>query len=75
VVALVMPDGEELVVDGFLDGVIAIEPRGTGGFGYDPVFEVGGRTLSEMGMEEKNTLSHRASALRSLARALGVGVA
>ena len=74
-VALVMPDGEELVVDGFLDGVIAREPRGTGGFGYDPIFEVGGRTLSEMGMGEKNTLSHRASALRSLARALGVGVA
>ena len=71
-VALVMPDGEELVVDGFLDGLISREPRGTGGFGYDPIFEVGGRTLSEMGMDEKNTLSHRASALRSLARALGV---
>lgn len=70
-VALVMPDGVELVVEGVLDGVIADSPRGSGGFGYDPVFEVGGTTLSEMGLALKNTLSHRARALRSLAEALG----
>jgi XTP/dITP diphosphohydrolase len=45
-VALVMPDGAEIVVDGSLDGVIAEAARGSGGFGYDPVFEVQGRTLS-----------------------------
>jgi XTP/dITP diphosphohydrolase len=73
-VALAMPDGEELVAEGVLDGVIARMPRGLGGFGYDPVFEVDGRTLSEMGVAEKNTLSHRARALRSLALALGVDV-
>jgi XTP/dITP diphosphohydrolase len=56
-----------------LHGVIAREPRGNSGFGYDPVFEVDGRTLSEMGVEEKNTLSHRARALQALAEALGLG--
>jgi XTP/dITP diphosphohydrolase len=72
-VALVMPDGGELVVDGVLEGVIAETPRGSGGFGYDPVFEVEGMTLSEMGVAHKNTLSHRARALRALAETLGLG--
>jgi len=72
-VALVWPDDTELVVEGILDGVIAETPRGSGGFGYDPVFEVEGKTLSEMGLEMKNTLSHRARALRALAEALGAG--
>ena len=71
-VALVMTDGSEVVVDGVLDGVITRSPRGESGFGYDPVFEVGDRTLSEMGMAEKNTVSHRARALRALAEALGI---
>ena len=71
-VALVMPDGSEVVVDGLLDGVIADSPRGDGGFGYDPVFEVANQTLSEMGVAQKNTLSHRARALRALAEALGI---
>jgi XTP/dITP diphosphohydrolase len=72
VVALVMPDGTEVVAEGILHGTIAREARGDGGFGYDPVFEVEGRTLSEMGVEEKNTLSHRARALQALAEALGL---
>jgi XTP/dITP diphosphohydrolase len=72
-VALVWPDDAELVVEGTLDGVITETPRGSGGFGYDPVFEVEGQTLSEMGLEMKNTLSHRARALRALADALGAG--
>lgn len=71
VVAIVMPDGSDSVAEGVLDGVIAAAPRGRGGFGYDPVFEVDGKTLSEMGVEEKNRLSHRARALRSLAGSLG----
>ena len=71
-VALVMPDGAEMVANGWLDGVISDSPRGAGGFGYDPVFEVANRTLSEMGVAQKNTLSHRARALRALAEALGI---
>ena len=47
------------VFRGRIDGVIAHEPRGTNGFGYDPIFEVGSKTLAEMENEEKNTLSHR----------------
>ena len=70
VVALVMPDNSEVVADGALEGVIAESARGSGGFGYDPVFEVEGVTLSEMGMDEKNKISHRARALRSLADVL-----
>jgi XTP/dITP diphosphohydrolase len=69
-VALVMPDNSEVVADGAVDGVIAMSARGNGGFGYDPVFEIDGRTLSEMGTAEKNELSHRARALRSLADTL-----
>jgi XTP/dITP diphosphohydrolase len=71
-VALVMPDGSEILADGVLDGVITESPRGDGGFGYDPVFEVEDRTLSEMGVTQKNTLSHRARALRALADELGI---
>jgi XTP/dITP diphosphohydrolase len=72
-VALVMPDNSEVVADGALEGVIARSPRGSDGFGYDPVFEVQGKTLSEMGFAEKNKLSHRARALRSLASAFNGG--
>jgi XTP/dITP diphosphohydrolase len=73
VVALVFPDGVEMVAEGFLAGVIAHEPRGSGGFGYDPVFLVGSRTLAEMSEDEKNSLSHRSQAIRALAADLGVG--
>jgi XTP/dITP diphosphohydrolase len=71
VVALAFPDGVEVVAEGVLDGIIANRPRGQGGFGYDPVFEVEGRTLAEMGVEQKNLLSHRARAIRALAENVG----
>ncbi len=66
-IALVTPSGAEVVVEGALDGVILTERRGSGGFGYDPVFEVDGRTLAEMGPDAKNSISHRSVALRLLA--------
>ena len=69
-VALVMPGGDELVVEGVLDGAIATSRRGSGGFGYDPIFEVDGRTFAEMQSGEKNLISHRARALTALAQAL-----
>ncbi len=72
VVALIFPDGVEITAEGALDGVINKAPRGSGGFGYDPIFEVEGRTLAEMGLEEKNRLSHRARAIRALAESLGL---
>ncbi len=70
-VAVVTPDGGELVVEGVLEGRITEEPRGTGGFGYDPVFEVDGTTLAEMSSGDKHAISHRGRALAALADALG----
>jgi len=72
VVALAFPDGSEITAEGALEGVIADHPRGERGFGYDPVFEVDGRTLAEMSLSEKNRQSHRARAIRALAVELGV---
>ena len=62
------PGGEEVTAEGVLEGRIAERPRGAGGFGYDPVFEVEGlgRTLAELSAGEKNALSHRARAVRAL---------
>ena len=63
------PDGTELAAEGVVEGVITTEARGTGGFGYDPVFapaEAGGRTFAELGPAAKNAMSHRARALRAL---------
>ena len=61
----------EIVVEGVLVGVITTQRRGSGGFGYDPIFEVDGVTLSEMGEQQKGLISHRAVAISALARALG----
>jgi XTP/dITP diphosphohydrolase len=67
---LVLADGDLwLSSEGLLEGDIAEVPRGAGGFGYDPIFrplELGGRTLAEASAEEKNAISHRARAMRSL---------
>lgn len=71
VVALVFPDGVEIVAEGSVEGVITERTRGERGFGYDPVFAVGGQTLAEMTLEEKNQLSHRARAIRALVEMVG----
>lgn len=74
VVVVAWPDGAELVAVGSVEGLIAAEPRGLGGFGYDPVFvpaEGGGRTFAEMGDAAKHAVSHRGRAFRALALALG----
>jgi XTP/dITP diphosphohydrolase len=73
-VALVtFPDGQEVWAQGNVEGRITAEPRGTGGFGYDPVFapdEGDGRTFAEMSIEEKHACSHRGRAFRALAKVL-----
>ena len=63
-IALVWPDGREVVVEGVCEGCIAHEPRGENGFGYDPVFFVPGYecTMAELPPEVKNRISHRACA-------------
>jgi XTP/dITP diphosphohydrolase len=66
-------DGSELWADGSIEGHIATEPRGRGGFGYDPVFvpdEGDGRTFAEMAPAQKHALSHRGRAFRALAELL-----
>ncbi len=69
-IALVTPEGDEIVVHGELVGSIATEARGEGGFGYDPIFEVESRTLAEIGAGAKNEMSHRGRAIRALAERL-----
>jgi XTP/dITP diphosphohydrolase len=67
--ALVLPSGQERVVEGKLDGTLTREPRGLNGFGYDPIFQPVGatRTTAEMTPAEKNAISHRGQAFRALA--------
>lgn len=70
VAALAWPNGHCVVAEGILEGRITRAPRGHRGFGYDPVFEVDGRTFAEMTSTEKNGISHRRRALRALAALL-----
>lgn len=68
----VSPAGEELRGTGTLEGRIAAEPRGTEGFGFDPIFVPNGeeQTVAELGDEWKSENSHRARAAKALTRAL-----
>jgi XTP/dITP diphosphohydrolase len=77
-IALVGPDGAESVFEAGCTGRLAPEPRGDGGFGYDPAFipdDTGpgdDRTMAELSPEEKHAISHRGRAARLLAESLGV---
>jgi XTP/dITP diphosphohydrolase len=68
VMALALPDGVVVTFEGRVEGVVGREPRGSSGFGYDPVFYPEGhnRTFAEMSAEEKDSLSHRGRAIRML---------
>jgi XTP/dITP diphosphohydrolase len=70
--ALVLPNGREHLVEGRQPGRIIRVRRGTGGFGYDPVFlgEGQDRTNAELSAEEKDAISHRGKALRNLAKVI-----
>ena len=63
------PDGRRIVARGECPGQILFAPKGTGGFGYDPVFFVPGlrKTFAQLTAEEKNAISHRGNALRAFA--------
>lgn len=71
VLCLAWPDGHDEVVEGAVGGVLVDPPRGTGGFGYDPMFQPDGEdvTFAEMPAAAKARLSHRARALEALAAA------
>jgi len=67
------PDGTEISAEGSVNGHIALEPQGIGGFGYDPLFvpdEGDGHTFAEMSAAEKHAFSHRGRAFRALAARL-----
>jgi XTP/dITP diphosphohydrolase len=70
--ALVLPDGREIVTHGEQRGRLVREPRGSGGFGYDPIFVADGetRTNAELTPAEKDAISHRGKAFRALAEKL-----
>lgn len=74
VIAVVLPDGTAFTVEGRCTGTMAGERRGTGGFGYDPVFladdDDAGRTMAELTAAEKGAISHRGRAARALAERL-----
>ena len=69
VIAHVDPDGAERLFEGTASGTVASAPAGDGGFGYDPLFvpdEGDGRTMAELGDDEKDAISHRGRAARAL---------
>ncbi len=70
--AIATPEGDERVVEGVLDGVLVDAPRGSNGFGYDPIFVPAGQSLTtaELSAEEKDAISHRGIAFRALAPVL-----
>ena len=73
VAALAWPGGRELHAEGVCEGMLESRPRGSGGFGYDPIFVPMGseRTMAELSPEEKDRISHRGRAFRALRELLG----
>lgn len=67
--AVATPQGVERVVEGIIEGVLLRERRGSGGFGYDPIFRPHGYdvTTAELDADHKNAISHRGAAFRALA--------
>ena len=74
IAAIAWPDGRALHADGVCDGVLIGKRRGTGGFGYDPIFVPIGweQTMAELSAEEKDRISHRGRAFRALRDELAV---
>lgn len=64
------PGGSEVTATGKCEGYIGYEKKGTNGFGYDPLFMVGDRSLAQMTAEEKDAISHRGNALKELQKIL-----
>ena len=72
---LAFPDGRELQAEGICEGTLVGKPRGTAGFGYDPIFVPEGRdrTMAELADEDKDRISHRGRAFRALGEKLAAG--
>lgn len=67
-IAAVLPDGQVIHTEETMEGLIAHEPAGTGGFGYDPILMLPeyGKTSAELSIDEKNRISHRGKALEAM---------
>lgn len=70
VICFIDENGTETVIRGTCEGYIGTEPLGENGFGYDPVFMYGDRSFAEISAEEKNSVSHRADALRKFSETI-----
>lgn len=72
VAVVAFPDGRDVTAEGVCEGLLEPKPRGSRGFGYDPIFVPAGwdRTMAELGDEEKDRISHRGRALRALGESL-----
>lgn len=72
VIAVVWPNGREITAEGRCNGIIRDFYKGTGGFGYDPLFYLPefGKTMAELSMEEKNKISHRGKAVDAMLKKL-----
>ncbi len=71
-IAIASPNGEVITCHGECQGIITFEPKGNGGFGYDPVFYLPelDKTIAELTMKEKNKVSHRGKAAKEARRYL-----
>jgi len=71
-IALIFPDGKQIVTEGYINGIIGYEEKGENGFGYDPLFIIPelDKTMAQLSSFEKNKISHRANALEKLKRIL-----
>lgn len=69
-ICVAYPDGKLIELEGRCNGKIGYERIGTGGFGYDPLFLVGQKSMAELTAEEKDAISHRGTALRELVKVL-----
>ena len=63
-------DGAVLAAQGYCRGIVKPVARGNGGFGYDPYFYIGEKTMAELTLEEKQAISHRGAAIREMAAKL-----
>ena len=72
ILAMVSPDGREVIKEGSCRGKIGFKEKGKRGFGYDPLFLLPkyGKTMAELSLEEKNKISHRGKALKKLRRVI-----
>ncbi len=69
-ICCVFPNGDELTAEGICRGRIGFEPKGSGGFGYDPLFLYNGVSFAQLSPEQKDAVSHRGKALKALQQAL-----